>query len=165
MEKQKSEKIENVKVDKVEQTFCDYDLLLLKNQLCFPTYAAANKIIRRYQPLLKDLGLTYTQYIVMMVMWEKESVNEKDLVKCLYLQANTLAPLLKKLKEKGYVSIVKDESDKRNIVISLTEQGRKLRDKAVNVPKTLAEEPWFTVEEAILYKKLIYKILNDGKEN
>ena len=76
-----------------------YDLLLLKNQLCFPTYAAANKIIRRYQPLLKELNLTYTQYVVMMVMWEKEVVNEKDLVEALYLQANTLAPLLKKLKQ------------------------------------------------------------------
>lgn len=146
-------------------TASEYDLLLLKNQLCFPTYAAANKIIRRYQPLLKDLGLTYTQYIVMMVMWEKESVNEKDLVKCLYLQANTLTLLLKKLKAKGYVDIERDKEDKRNIVIKLTENGKKLKDKAVNVPKTLAEEPWFTVEEAILYKKLLYKILNDGKEN
>ena len=74
-----------------------YDCLLLKNQLCFPIYAVANKIIRRYQPLLKDLDLTYTQYIVMMVMWEKEVVNEKDLVNSLFLQANTLNPLLKKL--------------------------------------------------------------------
>ena len=94
-----------------------YDLLLLKNQLCFPTYAAANKIIRRYQPLLKELDLTYTRYVVMMVMWEKEVVNEKDLVNSLYLQANTLAPLLKKLKQKGYIDINKDSKDKRNIVI------------------------------------------------
>ena len=100
----------------------------------------------------------------MMVMWERESVNEKDLVKCLYLQANTLAPLLKKLKAKGYVEIVKDENDKRNIVITLTEEGKKLKERAVNVPKTLAEEPWFTLEEAILYRKLLYKILNDGKD-
>lgn len=141
-----------------------YELLLLKNQLCFPTYAAANKIIRRYQPLLKELDLTYTQYVVMMVVWEKERVNEKDLVESLYLQANTLAPLLKKLKQKGYVDINKDNKDKRNIVISLTEQGRKLKDKAVHVPLSLAEEPWLSEEEAKQYKRLLYKIINEGKE-
>ena len=74
-----------------------YDSLLLKNQLCFPTYAAANKITRKYQPLLKKIGLTYTQYIVMMVMWEKHEVNEKELCKALFLKTNTLAPLLKRL--------------------------------------------------------------------
>ena len=141
-----------------------YDLLLLKNQLCFPTYAAANKIIRRYQPLLKELDLTYTQYVVMMVMWEKEVANEKDLVNSLYLQANTLAPLLKKLKQKGYITINKDNKDKRNIVISLTKEGKELKDKAVNVPLTLAQEPWLTVEEAKEYRRLLYKIINDGKE-
>lgn len=141
-----------------------YDLLLLKNQLCFPTYAAANKIIRRYQPLLKELDLTYTQYVVMMVMWEKEVVNEKDLVNSLYLQANTLAPLLKKLKQKGYIDINKDNKDKRNIVISLTKEGKELKDKAVNVPLALAQEPWLTVEEAKEYRRLLYKIIHDGKE-
>ena len=141
-----------------------YDLLLLKNQLCFPTYAAANKIIRRYQPLLKELDLTYTQYVVMMVMWEKEVVNDKDLVNSLYLQANTLAPLLKKLKQKGYIDINKGNKDKRNIVISLTKEGKELKDKAVNVPLALAQEPWLTVEEAKEYRRLLYKIINDGKE-
>ena len=141
-----------------------YELLLLKNQLCFPTYAAANKIIRRYQPLLKELDLTYTQYVVMMVMWEKEIVNEKDLVEALYLQANTLAPLLKKLTQKGYIDICKDKKDKRNIVITLTDVGRALKDKAVNVPLSLAEEPWLTIEEAKVYRRLLYKIINEGNE-
>ena len=137
----------------------DYELLLLENQVCFPTYAVANKILRRYQPLLKELGLTYTQYITMMVLWEKEEVNEKDLVKALCLQANTLTELLRKLKGKGYIEIRKDEKDKRNIVISLTEEGRKLKDVAVNVPKTLIEEHWLTDEEVIIFKKLLYKLL------
>ena len=141
-----------------------YDPLLLKNQLCFPTYAASNKIIRRYQPLLKKLDLTYTQYVVMMVMWEKEVVNEKDLVNRLYLQANTLNPLLKKLKEKEYISINKDKEDKRNLVIALTTKGKKLKDKAIDVPLTLAQEPWLTVDEAKEYKRLLYKIINEGKE-
>ena len=137
----------------------EYDLLLLSNQACFPTYAVANKILRRYQPLLKEINLTYTQYVTMMVLWEKERVNEKDLVKELYLQANTLTDLLRNLKKKGFVEIEKDEKDKRNIVISLTEEGRKLRDKAVNVPKTLAEEHWLTDEEFKTFKELLYKLL------
>ena len=142
-----------------------YDCLLLKNQLCFPIYAVANKIIRRYQPLLKDLDLTYTQYIVMMVMWEKEVVNEKDLVNALYLQANTLNPLLKKLEAKKYIKINKDESDKRNLKISLTNEGRQLKDKAVNVPKSLAKEINLSEEEAIFFYKILYKILNETKED
>jgi len=142
-----------------------YDCLLLKNQICFPVYAVANKIIRRYQPLLKDLDLTYTQYIVMMVMWEKEVVNEKDLVNALYLQANTLNPLLKKLENKGLVDIKKDELDKRNLKISLTNEGRLLKDKAVNVPKSLAKEINLSEEEAIFFYKILYKILNETKED
>lgn len=137
----------------------EYDLLLLSNQVCFPTYAVANKILRRYRPLLKKLGLTYTQYVTMMVLWEKGSVNEKDLVNALYLQANTLTDLLKNLKKKGYINIEKDEKDRRNIVISLTEEGRNLRDDAVCVPKTLAEERWLTEEEFFTFKKLLYKLL------
>ena len=137
----------------------DYDLLLLENQVCFPTYAVANKILRRYQPLLKEINLTYTQYVTMMVMWEKEVVNEKDLVSALYLKANTLTDLLRKLKKKGYVEIEKDEKDKRNIVIRLTDEGRKLKDKAVNVPKTIAEEHWLTDEEFLVFKNLLYKLL------
>jgi DNA-binding MarR family transcriptional regulator len=100
----------------------------------------------------------------MMVMWEKEKVNEKDLVETLYLQANTLAPLLKKLKQKGYIDIKKDDKDKRNIVITLTSEGRKLKDKAVHVPLSLAEEPWLTVEEAKEYRRLLNKIINEGKD-
>ena len=141
-----------------------FDVLLLKNQLCFPIYAAANKIIRRYQPLLKELDLTYTQYITMMVMWEKKQVNEKVLVEALYLQANTLAPLLKKLQQKGYIEIGKDPKDKRNIIIKLTQKGADLKNKAVDVPKKLTQENWITLEEAIMFKKVLYKILNDGKE-
>ncbi len=141
-----------------------FDALLLKNQLCFPIYAAANKVIRRYQPLLKRLDLTYTQYITMMVMWEKKQINEKVLVETLYLQSNTLSPLLKKLQQKGYIDICKDCDDKRNIIIKLTQKGADLKNEAVDVPKTLAQENLLTLEEAIMFKKLLYKVLNDGKE-
>ncbi len=138
----------------------DNELLLLSNQVCFPTYAVANKIIRRYQPLLKELNLTYTQYVVMMVLWEHNEVNEKDLVKSLYLKANTLTDLLSNLKKKGFIEIEKSKEDKRNIIIRLTEEGMNLRKKAINVPKTLREEHWLSNEEFETYVKLLYKLLN-----
>ncbi len=137
----------------------EYELLLLENQVCFPTYAVANKILRRHQPILKKINLTYTQYITMMVMWEKEVVNEKDLVKALYLKANTLTDMLRKLKQKGYIEISKDENDKRSIIISLTDEGRKLKEQAVEVPKTLIGEHWLTDEEFKTFKALLYKLL------
>lgn len=140
-----------------------YDSLLLKNQLCFPTYAAANKITRRYQPLLKKLNLTYTQYIVMMVMWEKKKVNEKELCEALYLKTNTLTPLIKKLKDKGLVEISKDKVDHRNLVISLTNKGEALKEKAVEVPPSIAKEFNLTEEEAKFLYQILYKILNDDK--
>lgn len=138
-----------------------YDSLLLKNQLCFPTYAVANKILRKYQPLLDNINLTYTQYITMMVMWEKKKVNEKELCETLYLKTNTLAPLLQRLKDKGYISITKDKKDKRNLVISLTNEGEKLKEKAVDVPPSIAEEFNLNEEEAMFLYKILYKILDN----
>ncbi len=142
-----------------------YDSLLLKNQLCFPTYAVANKILRKYQPLLDKLNLTYTQYIVMMVMWEKKKVNEKELCEALRLKTNTIAPLIKKLKDKGYISINKDPEDKRNLIILLTDKGEALKEKAVEVPPSIAEEFNITEEEAMFFYKILYKILDYEKEN
>ena len=136
-----------------------FESLYLKNQVCFPTYAVANKILRRYQPLLKELDLTYTQYITMMVLWEKKKVNEKDLVEALYLKANTLTELLKKLKKKGYVEIKKDKEDKRNIVIVLTDSGLKLREKAVNIPSCIYQDHWLTDEEFVTFRVLVEKML------
>lgn len=142
-----------------------YDSLLLKNQLCFPTYAVSNKILRKYQPLLEKIDLTYTQYIVMMVMWEKKKVNEKELCEELRLKSNTLAPLIKRLKDKGYILINKDKEDKRNLVITLTQKGEALKEKAVDVPPSIAEEFNLSEEEAMFLYKILYKILDYEKEN
>ncbi|MBQ7712575.1 MAG: MarR family transcriptional regulator [Clostridia bacterium] len=141
------------------KTMDDHEMLLLSNQVCFPTYAVANKILRRYQPLLKELGLTYTQYVTMMVLWERERVKEKDLVEALYLKANTLTDLLKKLERKGYVAVRRSALDKRSVEIVLTEAGRELKERAVSVPKTLAEEHWLTDEEIVQFKELLNKLL------
>lgn len=136
-----------------------YDCLKLKNQLCFPLYSVSNKITRNYKPLLDALNLTYTQYIVMMVLWERESINEKELGKTLFLKSNTLAPLLQKLKSKGYIIIKKDKKDNRSIVISLSKKGIDLKNKAVNVPPSIAKTINLSDDEVTYLYKILYKIL------
>lgn len=141
-----------------------YDSLLLKNQLCFPLYAVSNKIIRKYKPLLDDLDLTYTQYITMMVLWERKAVNERELCDTLKLQSNTVTPLLQRLKQKGFIKIDKSLNDKRNLVISLTEEGLKLKDKAINVPPSIAVEFNLTNDEVMFLYSVLYKILDYEKD-
>lgn len=138
------------------------NLLLLSSQICFPTYAVTNKILRRYQPLLKDLNLTYTQYIIMMVMWEREVVSEKEIGEALYLKSNTLTDTLRLMEKKGLIKKTRDKDDKRKLVIRITEQGKKLKKKAINVPKTLEQEHWLTDEEFIEYKRLLHKLLDQN---
>ena len=138
-----------------------YEPIKLKNQLCFPLYAVSNKIIRNYKPLLDELDLTYTQYIVMMVLWEKEDINEKKLGEMVHLKSNTLAPLLKKLKEKGYIIMKKDSEDERNLVISLTQKGSALKDKAVKVPEALSRTLNLDHDEVAYLYRILYKILDD----
>lgn len=143
-------------------------MLLLSSQICFPTYAVFNKILRHYQPLLKELDLTYTQYIIMMVMWEKEVVNEKEIGEALYLRANTLTDTLRLMEKKGLIEKTKDSNDKRNLIIKITDYGKDLRKKAINVPKTLHDEHWLTDEEFDQYRDLLYKLLDgdwDKKKN
>jgi len=137
-----------------------YASLRLKNQLCFPLYAVSNLITRKYKPLLDQLDLTYTQYIVMMVLWEEKQVNEKFLCETLCLKSNTIAPLLKKLEAKGYIGKTKDSSDERNVIITLTKAGDSLKDRALCVPETIAQEYHLEPEEAAVLYKTLYKILN-----
>ena len=137
--------------------------LRLKNQLCFPLYAVSNIITRRYKPLLDKLDLTYTQYIVMMVLWEKKQVNEKHLCEALCLKSNTVTPLLKKLEEKGYIKKEKDKSDERNLVITLTKAGEKLKGKALCVPETIAKEFHLTPDEATTLYTVLYKMLDEER--
>lgn len=139
-----------------------YSPIRLKNQLCFPLYVASNKIIRRYRRLLKYLDLTYTQYLVMVTLWETDNINEKFLCDILQLKSNTLAPLLKRLKEKNLISVTKNKDDERHLVISLTKEGRELKEKAVNVPKDIIQRVQLTDEEKIVFTKIIYKILGES---
>ncbi|MBR7092762.1 MAG: MarR family transcriptional regulator [Clostridia bacterium] len=140
-----------------------YEALHLKNQLCFPLYAVSNMITRKYKPFLDGLDLTYTQYIVMMVLWEQGQANEKLLCEALYLKSNTVTPLLKKLQDKGYIEKTKDNGDERNIVITLTQAGRELRDKALGVPACMAKELHLTPDEAADLYRILYKLLHEEK--
>ena len=120
-----------------EQTAGKYDALLLQNQLCFPLYAVSKEVVRLYKPFLDEIGLTYTQYIAMMVLWEKRSLTVKELGEYLYLDSGTLTPLLKRMEAAGLVTRQRDPQDERRVLIDLTPDGRALRERALSVPETL----------------------------
>lgn len=115
-----------------------YDALKLSHQLCFLLYACARETIKLYTPLLEKLDLTYTQYITMMVLWEKKSLTAKELGRILYLDSGTLTPLLKKLEAKRLLTRRRSESDERNLIVTVTEQGEELRDKALHIPEQMS---------------------------
>lgn len=138
-----------------------YDCLKLENQLCFPIYLCSKEIIRKYTPYLNELNLTYTQYIVMLYMWDKKNTTVKDLGKRLMLESNTLTPLLKKLEIKKYIKRSKSQKDERNLEITLTLEGEKLKDKALGIPEKMGRCINLDKEDAITLYKLIYKVLEN----
>ena len=138
----------------------EYEQLLLKNQLCFPLYACSRKIVGNYTPYLKPLGLTYTQYIVMMVLWENDKVNVGQLGEILHLDAGTLTPLLKRLEKAGYVSRERSKEDERVTVISITPEGEALKEKCRDIPMKMAMEgSGLSEKDAGELYRLLYKFL------
>ncbi|MCR4823223.1 MAG: MarR family transcriptional regulator [Treponema sp.] len=137
----------------------NYDSLKLKNQLCFPLYAASREILRKYTPLLKKINLTYTQYIVMMVMWEHKSLKVGEISKLLYLDTGTLSPLLRSMEEKGLLKRVRSSDDERVVTISITEEGLALQEKALSVPQAMGKCMNLTEEEAKFLYGILYKII------
>ena len=136
-----------------------YDVLKLDNQLCFPLYAVSKEIVRRYTPFLDEIDLTYTQYIAMMVMWEHKEVNVKELGKKLFLDSGTLTPLLKKLESKGLVTRERSKTDERFLTVCITEEGMKLREKAVEIPAKLGSCISLDEQEAIQLYTIVRKLL------
>jgi DNA-binding MarR family transcriptional regulator len=136
-----------------------YDSLLLENQLCFPLYACAKEVVRRYKPLLDELDLTYTQYIAMMVMWEQGEVNVKELGRRLFLDSGTLTPLLKKLEAKGYIIRERSTEDERNLLVQITAKGRALREQAKDIPARMASCVALDRKDAVALKKLLDGLL------
>ncbi len=137
----------------------NYDVLKLDNQICFPLYAVSKEIVRKYTPFLNEIDLTYTQYITMMVMWEHQQVSVKELGKKLFLDSGTLTPLLKNLEKKGLVTRERSKEDERVLVVSITDEGRALREKAVEIPAKLGQCISLEPDEAIQLYTIIRKLL------
>ena len=137
-----------------------YEQLKLENQLCFPLYACGRKIVGRYTPYLKPLGLTYTQYIVMMVLWEKERASVGQLGETLHLDAGTLTPLLKRLEKAGYVTRERSKEDERITIIAITPEGDALKEECKDIPIKMASGKMpLSGEEAEELYRLLYKFL------
>ena len=136
-----------------------YEVLKLKNQLCFPLYVCAKEVVKLYKPYLDELDLTYTQYITMMALWEYEQIHVKELGEILYLDSGTLTPVLKKLEQKGYISRVRSTEDERVLNVALTKKGVQLKDTAVEIPKKVGECVKLNEEEALLLYQLLHKIM------
>ncbi len=136
-----------------------YDPLQLKNQLCFPLYAAAKEVVGRYKPFLDQIDLTYTQYITMMVLWERKSIGVKELGEHLYLDSGTLTPLLKRLEGKGLLERRRSTEDERAVIVTITESGRRLKEQAEQIPSRIAKCMPLSKEEAGTLYTLLYKLL------
>lgn len=137
----------------------DFSPLLLDNQLCFPLYAASKELTRRYKPYLDPLDLTYTQYVCMMALWEHDQVSVHELGERIYLDSATLTPLLKRLEARGYVNRTRSLTDERSVIISLTEEGRALRERALEVPGHIGGCIHMDGSEALELKRLLEKML------
>lgn len=136
------------------------DPLLLSNQICFPLYACSRQIIKKYKPFLDELDLTYTQYITMLVLWEQESVTVKELGLTLYLDSGTLTPLLKKMEAKGLVTRKRYEEDERSLLVTITEKGKAMRERALGIPGGIARCASLEPQEAKQLYDALYKLLD-----
>ncbi|MBQ2330116.1 MAG: MarR family transcriptional regulator [Oscillospiraceae bacterium] len=134
-------------------------ILKLENQICFPLYAASRDVIKRYKPYLDDMGLTFTQYITMIVLWEEKTVTVKELGKRLYLDSGTLTPLLKKMEAKGLLTRKRSFEDERNLIVTVTEEGERLKEMADGVPEKILVGSEISLEEAVTLRALLLKIL------
>ena len=141
-----------------------YDALKLENQVCFPLYACTKELVRQYGPYLKELNLTYTQYIVMMVLWERERVSSRQLAECLHLDYGTLTPVLKRLDQAGYLIRERAEEDERLLTLTLTRKGRDLKEQAARIPPAIGACMGLTPEEFGMLYTLTYKALKHMEE-
>ena len=137
----------------------EYEALRLDHQLCFPLYAASREVVKQYTPYLKPLGLTYTQYITLMVLWEDRKLRVGDLGQKLFLDTGTLTPLLKKMEESGLVKRTRSQEDERVVLVEITEKGMGLRDKLKDVPGLVAPCIKLSEDDAMILYHELYKIL------
>ena len=137
----------------------DLPQLKLENQLCFPLYAAARKVVNAYTPVLKPLGLTYTQYIVLLALWETGSATVGDLCRRLYLDCGTMTPMLKKMEESGWIIRSRSREDERVVTVCLTDRGWDRHGKAAGIPEKMAGCSDISAEDARTLHRLLYNLL------
>ncbi len=141
----------------------DFDQLKLENQLCFPVYAASRLIIREYKPYLDELGITYPQYLVFMVLWETDNITVNDIAQKLVLNTNTVTPLLKRMETLGFITRTRSSRDERKVIISLTDKGRLMRLKAAKVPEKLVQDLMnspLSIDDMKALKDKLHQIIN-----
>ena len=141
------------------QTQITEECLRLENQICFPLYACAKEVVRRYREPLEELNLTYTQYIVMLVLWEFGDMTEGQLGQKVHLDSGTLAPLLKRLEKAGYLDRIRPENNERMLFLSLTEEGTMLKERAKSVPAIIQECIFLSEEELLLLRDILHRVL------
>jgi DNA-binding MarR family transcriptional regulator len=134
--------------------------LKLENQLCFPLYAASKEVIRHYKNVLGDMDMTYTQYIAMLILWEKKSVTVNELGSFLYLDSGTLTPMLKKMESKKLITRTRSEMDERKVNVEITEYGESLKKQAESIPEKMSVCLKLSKEEGDTLYKLLYKLIN-----
>ncbi len=137
-----------------------FDALKLSNQLCFPLYVCSKEIVKRYKPFLDEIGLTYTQYITMMAMWEHEELSVKELGELLFLDSGTLTPVLKTLEKKGFLSRKRSSEDERILIVTLTKSGAELKEQAVEVPFKMQGCVSMKPEEAAELYRILHSIMD-----
>lgn len=135
--------------------------LKLSNQRCFPIYLLSKEIVNMYRPILEEFDLTYPQYLVLMLLWEKQPQSVSQLGDELHLDSGTLTPLLKRLEQKEIIRRQRATSDERIVEISLTEKGEELREKAEEIPQRIAGKINITQEESEILRRIIAKIINN----
>ena len=140
-----------------------HEIMKLNNQLCFPLYAAARNVTSLYTPLLKPLGLTYTQYITLLVLWEKDGVSVSEIGSKLMLDNGTLSPMLKKMEQSGYIERNRSKEDDRVVIITLTQKGRELQEQAKDIPEKVGSWIDLPIEKARVLYDLLYELLENQK--
>lgn len=138
-----------------------YDGLKLENQVCFPLYAASREVIKKYRPYVDKIGLTYTQYVTMMVIWAEKQINVKELGKKLFLDSGTLTPVLKSLESKGLVRRNRSKEDERVLIVEITPEGETLKEQAKDIPYSVAKCVSLSHDESEQLYLLLYKLLNN----
>lgn len=146
----------------------DYEQLKLANQLCFPVYAASHLIIRQYQPLLDQIGITYPQYLALMVLWENDRITVNEIAQRLILNTNTVTPILKRMEAQGLITRQRSEEDERKVIVALTPRGRALREEAASIPERLVAglvTDEMSVEDLQKMKEQLYMLIRYLSKN